>query len=330
MFLKLETNNSDKIRLSIIILASAILLPLLLVVYFTWTGRLEALIEVISNNFAYAKYYSHVSSGLRLMRSGTALTWYILNDITTDIFFLAGVLSAFYADFNKDFRHVPLLLLSWFIFGLISVNMTSTHFGHYYLLLVTPFVAMNASGAVFMSYNLRRDFNFADMTSKIVITVIFIICLLSFDTDTVYQFYGRIIEPYNVRNLQESSLFIKNNTSENDYIWVPVDNKYVYLESERLSPTPYLFVFRHLFIDTFKSKGTDKSKLLLDNLMSKPPKFIVIGTTKGLFEEFNYHVPESVKRWIQDNYHLRVSLNDCIIIENNAFIPHETTSDTGY
>ncbi|MBF0464651.1 MAG: hypothetical protein HQK88_07750 [Nitrospirae bacterium] len=315
LFLKLDLVFKVKMRLGIIFMLALLLPALIIIVYFMREGLFQYLLEVISNNLAYSHYNSYEKTGIESALSGSvrSMNKNILFIITTDVFFVVGATGAFSKRFNREYSHIPMLLLIWFIMGTVSVNLASTQFSHYYLQLIAPFTAVAAAGAVFLADALKRYFNFTARLSFFAVIAAFTLSLFIFDSAMTYQFYERITKPYEKRQEDVCSYYIKNNTTSTDYIWVPSYNKYTYIESGRLSPTSYIYVLNHLFINTFKSKGTEKAENLLKELRENPPKFIVSGDIQYLNEQ----VPAAVTRWIFDNYTLKITLHRCLILQKN-------------
>ncbi|MEO5356241.1 MAG: hypothetical protein H7844_02960 [Nitrospirae bacterium YQR-1] len=318
LFININADIKEKLRLGVIFVSAAILPALLIAAYLTKADLLSYFAEVLSNNLSYSQHYSYKKFGLGVSQiyniAVGMMVKHMLFILSTDFFFLLGVIGSFSKKYNKEYRYAPLVLLIWFIFGTIGVNITITHFAHYYLQLVAPFTALAASGAVFSACTIKRYFHrFPAQLSTIAVIAIFAICLSVFDWPMVDQFYKRIKRPYKERAPEECSLYIKNNSLSTDYIWSPSYNKYTYIESERLSSTSYIYSLKHLFIDTLKSKGTEKEEQVLNELKKNPPKFIVIGN----IVTSEVYIPPTVDSWVKDNYRAKAKFRECLILQRN-------------
>ncbi|MBF0459364.1 MAG: glycosyltransferase family 39 protein [Nitrospirae bacterium] len=283
-------------------LAVGSVLPLIIaIIYFIHTETLNNWLNVIYFNLAASKYGLVHTSAIseRIAASVNIFTKLVLFARTVDIFFAAGVISVFQRSFVREYKHIPVVIVLWFIMSLIAVNIQNNHFNHYYIQVVPGFIMAAASGAAFLMFNLRRVAG--RITSTVSIFAVLILSVIIFDRDIAKTAYDMITSEALTVADEPIAIYIKEHTQKSDAIWVPSYDKYIYLQSGRLSPTKYLFMFPHIFITpTMNETSEEKLRCLREDLQRNPPVFIFITH----LTELDYLGPAGIPQWINNNYTL--------------------------
>jgi len=129
---------------------------------------------------------------------------------------------------------------------------------------------------------------------KQIVQIIVVIMVLWFPYDTFFSvFYSQIIVPY-IKNLRPSynvtlakqlGTWIKDNTESEDYVLVWTANlNQILAYSERKSPSRY---FNPLYASSHSAKQE-----LINDVIHKPPKFILVPRYKGTIHEIEKIIDE--------------------------------------
>ncbi len=300
-------------RLSIFTAGGAI--PLLVAAaWFAITGTLTLWLDVIYFNLTFSthetSYQSPISQKVALsIHAFSTLVWFIR---TVNVFFVLGVISVFQKSFLRKYRYVPLVLPFWFILSLLAVNIQNHHYNHYYIQVMPGFIMTAACGAAWMAFNGKRAFR--PMLSDVLMAAFLILSLLIFD-NTMARAGFNMLTKYAASTVAEDpvSLYIKEHTKDNDTIWVPSYDKYIYLQSGRLSPTKYLFFFGMSFFPGMLETTTQKMASLRADLLKNRPAFIFLTRDN----ELDILSPVGIPQWVKENYTLDSTWYDGQLLRRN-------------
>ena len=185
-------------------------------------------------------------------------------------------------------------IIFWVIWDFLAVNASGNYYGHQLKQLI-PSLAL-ASGIAISTYFQENWFK-APNKRKQTVQIIVIIGVLWFPYDTFSKtLYTKIIVPY-IKNIRPSyneplakqlGTWIKENTESEDYVLVWTDNLNQTLAySERKSPSRY---FNPLYANTQSAKQE-----LTNDVLNKPPKFILTSSNKGAIPEIEGIINEFYK-----------------------------------
>ncbi|MCG6552744.1 MAG: hypothetical protein L7F77_10480 [Candidatus Magnetominusculus sp. LBB02] len=285
-----------------LLLAIGVFLPLILaLIYFIYTGTLMDWLDMFNFNLVLSKDGMLHSAGIteRLANSVSVFTNLVLFAKTVDVFFAVGILGVFQKSFVRQYQYMPVVIVFWFFMSLLAVNIQSNHFNHYYIQLMPGFIMAAACGAAFLTFNLRKYAG--RILSSAAVFAVLTLSIVLFDYDIAKSAYNMLSYEQSSVAEEPIAIYIKERTQTSDTIWVPTYDKYMYLQSGRLSPTKYLFLFPHIFLtQTVKETTEQKERRLREDLQRTPPKFIFMSHAS----ELDYLAPAGIPQWIQNNYTL--------------------------
>ncbi|MBF0553102.1 MAG: hypothetical protein HQK96_00935 [Nitrospirae bacterium] len=301
-------------RFSIFFTAGAAVPLLSALAYFVFTGTLTNWLDVIYFNLTFSthepSYHNPLSQKIALsLHAFSTLVWFIR---TVNVFFALGVISVFQKSFLRKYRYVPLILPIWFILSLLAVNIQNHHYNHYYIQVMPGFIMTAACGAAFMAFNMRRLL--LPALSSVLIAAFLILSLLILD-NTMARAGFNMLTKYTASTVAEEpiSLYIKEHTKDNDTIWVPSYDKYIYLQSGRLTPTKYLFFFGMSFYPGMIETTGEKMASLKADLLKNRPAFIFLKRDN----ELDLLSPAGIPQWVKANYTLDSTWYDGQLLKRN-------------
>ncbi|MBF0402717.1 ArnT family glycosyltransferase [Candidatus Magnetominusculus xianensis] len=277
--------------------AAGAAIPLIIALtYFISTGIFRDWLDVFDHNVVMARErQAAVPLSQMINKRYNAFLSLILYVKTVNIFFTLGVLSIFQRSFLRTNNYIPVVLVSWFTMSFIATNIQGSY-GHYYIMMVPAFIMTALCGAAFLVYNLRRIAG--QISAVVVVVVLFSVSLLTMDYTVISGSFSKLKYTTSKVAVDAVSEYIKEHTKDSDTIWVPSYNKYIYLQSGRLSPTKYLFLLGDTFLPTKIASTEQKMRSLRDNLTSKPPKFIFLESLTQL----TWLQPVGIPEWFYNNY----------------------------
>lgn len=254
-----------------------------------WTEWTDAM----SYNLAYARHLTEsVSFGPRMLRGLMAVSSKLVGQTWTgEVLLLLGVAGACARGFSRRFGHVPRVLVAAFACDLAGVLTSSVPDGHYLMQLVPSFTLLLAAGAALVGYVIGR------LRHRRALAILALVALLAaLDFRALGQYARDLARPSRRAPPTDVSLYVGDHSSEGDTVWAaPGSYSALYLESGRLSPSSYFFIFKHHFLDTWNSSGGEKLERLRTDLRRHPPKFILVSSLPFLEES-------GIMRWIRENY----------------------------
>lgn len=222
------------------------------------------------------------------------------------LFALAGIISVFCLSFIRKYKYLPLIAIASLAMDFYGTMISGRGYGHYHLQLTAPYILVSMFGIAFILHVFKK-------LRFIGIAVVLAIVLLSLNSDKhTYKKYGnQLISPAKKTTGDSVVEYIKANSSKKDSIWMTTGSfsKY-YIESERLSPSKYCFIFDHLFVDTYLSTSEEKIEGIKKDLKRNPPKFIITG-----IDDVKTVNSSKIIDWVYENYtKLSVSEGDAILL----------------
>jgi hypothetical protein len=220
---------------------------------------------------------------------------------------------------NGVLFRVPLTTLAA-VLGLIALTSrdflrrTPRQYGHYYLQLVGSFVLLAACGFAFASWKLEGPRSKLPTASTRVRVVIAVVALAILAFGVVREdVFGRLQAKLAAARRTPSSAIvdaINADARPGDMLWATSgNNSRYYLATGLLSPTRYLFVFDHVFVDSWQSSGEEKLAQLRADLTSSPPRFVIVAEGDASFLESS-----GLFAWITEHY----ERTDVVDVDSNT------------
>lgn len=210
-----------------------------------------------------------------------------------------GVVGLMRRSFVRSRDGLPPVIAASVVLSLLAVSLGGRFFGHYYLFFVPSFVLLCATGIDFVAdlVSSSRRRSGAALACGLL--------LLVPDAADLKEFAGNQAIPAQRWPGHWLSEVIRTKTSPGDLIWAPW-KPLLYVESHRLSPTKWKFVFDIFFTDTPRSTGAEKLARLRADLEARPPRAIVVSALPG-FEPTRaradaFLVRAGLRDWIAANY----------------------------
>jgi hypothetical protein len=161
--------------------------------------------------------------------------------------------------------------------------------------MAPSFILVAASGAAFLAYGLARF-----RAPKAAAAGVILALLLGLDFPACSAFAARLRIPWTHPPISPVSEYIVKHSAPDDTIWAGSGyNAMYYIETGRLSPTRYFYLFDWTLLSTRKSSWRQKREEIAAGIRSHPPKFILgnSGTT-------NYVDVLGLEEWVGRNYAL--------------------------
>ena len=252
------------------------LLPVVFfLVYFGMNGILSDWLDVLSYNYQYAKQSTSLESfWVRWKEHIRVASQFVTGQtITFQLAFLLGIVATGFPAFVKKYGYFPWVCVAAFVLEFIATGISGYPIGHYYLQLVGSYILVGAVGGAFWIDWFQRN-----RLSQFWVLAVFLTSLLVADSVPGQMALRRIVTPPGRSGIGPISQAIRERKKAGDTIWVVVgDNSRYYLETGLLSPTKYIYLFEHLFLDTRNSTREEKQNLIRDQLTLHPPTYIILS-----------------------------------------------------
>lgn len=247
----------------------------LFIAYFLWNRCLIDWIDVLSYNIHYTEFsrqslpwterisrHVHRFFELQLVRSAIIETLIVL-----------GMSSCFFIKFVKEYRYFPWLVLASLLMDWFAASWSGYLIEHYYLQTIPSYILVCASGMAFVSHLARR------WTSTVLWVPICLAVLMAIFDFAFVQFHCvRMLAPSGEARIGPISSAILEHAEEGDTLWCGFgENSEFYFETRLLSPTKYLYIYEHIFLDSYKSSKREKRDTLVHELTAHPPRFMVLS-----------------------------------------------------
>lgn len=281
IFLALPGGQSWKIALrrSLVFLLGSWLPAALFFGYFVGNGIFWDWLDVVSYNIQYSLHSR--PSILLLERVNThigVISKYIAGQtLTFNLAFLLGLAGACYPPFARKYHGLPWLCAAAFLLDCWATMISGYEIGHYYLQVVPSYILVAGVGGALL----------VDLAGRIRFPArgLLMVCLLVFlvlDFVPARDYIKRLSVPAGRAGIGALSQTLREKARAGDTLWCGLgDNAKYYLESGLLSPTRYLYIFEHHFLDSRLSTGQEKRDLLYRELTTHPPAFILLSEAQA-------------------------------------------------
>ncbi len=300
-------NRKQACLLSLYFYAGVILpLGLTLLVFLFW-GNFGDWIDVIHYNLQYVKQ----AEAPQTSQLHQFYTYLIKPCWTLSFFSWLGILSVFFYSFVKKTSHLPWVVLFAFIMDCLATMLSGYDIGHYYLQPAYSYVFLTAIGLAFLWDILKRL-----SVSPLWIILLLFVLLPSLDKDSIMRYKRRVTLPYRDARIGPITQKINETKEEQDQLWASFgEHAKYYVESQLLSPTKYLYIYEHSFLDTFQTTREEKIKRLTNDLKESPPRFIILSSDS--LQRMKRMGLVKLVEWIQSHYQ-----RDWGVQEQNTYLYH--------
>jgi tetratricopeptide (TPR) repeat protein len=285
-------------RRTVVFLMGAVVPGLIFLSYLLWHGAWGEWVDVVAFNLSNnAGAIPRQSEPYLTQVFRMAYTKVFSTLLLTQVAAMLGLAHAVWWLIVKRTLGLPIIVAASALMGLLATSLGGGYSGHYYLFFVPSYILLGASGLAFVVSIKSAGLRWTAVAA--------VLALVIWNLVEVRVFARQLAEPSKRWQGHELSSVIRNNTSPRDEIWVPWA-PLLYMESHRLSPTKWYFVFDHLFIDTPRSSAEEKYRTLKMELEQRPPRVIVLnapvgrGRTRANADAFLRR--SDLKDWIAENY----------------------------
>ncbi|HEX7939671.1 MAG TPA: hypothetical protein VF483_11850, partial [Gemmatimonadaceae bacterium] len=201
--------------------------------------------------------------------------------------------------FVRALDGLPIAIVASTALSLVATALGGRYFGHYYMFFVPSFALLCAWGIASVTDVVSPSRRLS------AVAVLGALALLFVDAKDLGAFTGNLTVPAKRWKGHWLSELVRRNTSPGDLIWTPW-KPLLYVETQHLAPTKWQSVFDSYFVDTPASSTADKFRTLQAELMSNPPRAIVIsalpgaGPTRGPADQFLQR--SGLAPWIASTY----------------------------
>lgn len=213
-----------------------------------------------------------------------------------------GLVAPASRDFLRRTRYVALPVVAMVGADYIGTLISPRQYGHYYLQLVGSFVLLAACGLAFVSWKLEgsRARLLAASTRLRLTVATLVLAVIAFGVvreDVTGRLQAKLAAA-SIEHTSAISTAINNDARPGDMLWATSgNNSRYYLATGLLSPTRYLFVFDHVFVDSWQSSGAEKLAQLRADLAESPPRFVIVAEGDAAFLESS-----GLFDWVTEHY----------------------------
>jgi hypothetical protein len=180
--------------------------------------------------------------------------------------------------FVRRLGGVPVVVAAELAAGVVATGISGRNYAHYYLQIVPAFVLLAVIGLAFLAAEIRRVPGPRGLVPLLACGV-----FLVGDAVPVLHFLQRVARPAVAWQPDAAARYVSTHTTPADPIWAPAGRvTHMYMATDRLSPTRWVYAFGGLFIDTRSSTASAKRAQLREELERTPPRLIVLDPDRLL------------------------------------------------
>lgn len=278
-------------------------------------------LDVLSFNVQYARRsQSSPTFGGSVFAHARAIAQYVARQtVTVHLLAWVGLLGACILPFVKKCGYFP-----WFCLAVVGFDFGATmiggyEIGHYYLQFIPGYILLAASGAAFL-LNIRAS----SLSWKVGVSLFILALFLGFDGRPLSLYRLRLTTPAGKPPLGAISQTILERKKPGDTLWAGRgDNSKFYFETGLLSPSKYIYVYDHLFLDTWLNSGQEKRDCLTGQLMANPPAYIILSRQD--FSHFRGLGLHELMDWIESQYQKDAGVfeegNELFVLRSSSPLP---------
>lgn len=236
---------------------------------------IQSWMDVIFYNFAYAKNslqektaYDQQSWQNVWQHLQHIYAWVLSKTYTFPLLMILGFISCFYRPFLRKTNFLPIIVLMMLILDFCAVVLSGYKIGHYYLQLIPSLMLLSACGIALLTHFSSKQYLFE------IILILIIPCFFIMESNFIQRLQYPMGNP-KIGALSQRLIELKQ---PGDTLWCNLgDNSKYYVESNMLSPTKYLYVFPHSFLDTSLTTGEGRRQEITSDILENPPRFMILS-----------------------------------------------------
>ena len=327
---------ATRVRLGLLALGLAVPVAAF-VVYFLVHGGLRDWLDVIAYNFVYAGADPNHRPLVKRLAVGAVagLHQFTLISWLAMVGAVLGIASIASREFRRRTRGLAVVAAADLALGLVAASLSGRNYGHYFLQLVPAMAMLAVFGVAFVGCRVAKVSSpgrRAAVAGSLILAVGAMVALGEtvrlFGPDGVFLtdlqhhlarvgvrsnpdviarhangqfsgFVGRLAAPMSRWEGDALTRCVQTRAAGKT-VWAPTRfANYVYPHAGVFSPTPRLYVYPHLFVDTPASTAGEKYQQILHDLHTHPPDLIVLWA--GWRNEMN---PDGVETLLDAHYEL--------------------------
>lgn len=278
-------------------IAGAIIPLAAFVIYLLTNSAMKDWIEVLSYNIAYSdgtragEKFMDILEGLKMAHKKM-----IKYTIFIDVAAIVGIIGMFSRRFRAKYKSFYLAVFFCAVLSLMATFVATRYSGHYYLQLIPCYILLSAFGVVFVQEVLPQK-----KTWQLISAVCLLLLVFFLDGSEFKIYHKRLKSSSRPARFSMLTKYIQDNSKPDDKIWIPsLGFTHLYMTTGRASPTKWIYILNHLFIDTWSSTRQEKLDLLRDEIKSDPPRLILVDSRLSHFLKRNGQ--NGLLDWIKANY----------------------------
>lgn len=243
------------------------------ILFFIYLAVNSALVDWF-DVFSYSFYNQETSFNTLMFRICHDLILFPNNKLlnTSPLFFFLcsiAVISILDRNFLIKYRYIAVFLLAGFIFDNIGSLISSREYNHYKMQVVPSLILLSSIGLKFIISNTLKQ-EYKCKLGKLAFLFIFFLIISKPNIEYYYKNFGADIKTITKTKISEYILRQKNNA---DSIWAP-SYPYINVETGLTSPSKYIYILKHLFINTRYTTREQKIKFAKEAIIKSPPSYI--------------------------------------------------------
>jgi hypothetical protein len=200
--------------------------------------------------------------------------------------------------FERQTRWVPAALAGALAADFVGALLSGRRFGHYYMQLVPAFALMGAVGAAYLNDRMGDRRRLARAGLPLLAAA----CVLLWDFRPLTRWVSRIAMPFRTPEPTALDAYVREHTGPDDAIWAPQGPTGIYFDTERCSPTRYLYLYPFLIADTWRSSAGDKCARIRRDLEGRPPRLLILPEECGAPADALRYLGADTADWIGRHY----------------------------
>jgi hypothetical protein len=262
-------------------LAGAVLPLIAVVSYFAAHGALGDWLAAVEYNSVYAGMRRQRPAPEILLENARVLYLRVCTtSVAAQVAFVLGVVASVRhgSGLSAFGRWFPVLAAADFLANFVATSLSARFFEHYYMQNVASYLLVAATGVMWL---VRRTATVGVPARRCMLVFVLLACLLDRRSlaALAQQLTGPVDVPGAARCVSDDRIaaYILRHSRPGDTIWAADEHGgRVYMQTGRDSPTRYLYVMDHLFIDTRTSSRRQKLDVLRGELARRMPEFVLL------------------------------------------------------
>ena len=317
--------------------------------YFTWHSALMDWMKVVAYNFSYSAINQTTIGSLIERTFFFAVERVFYQSFLCLMISFAGIWSLVKLPYQRAMRFFPCVAGFSMLFAIVAAGLPNMHFGHYYMMIVPVWVLFVVSGANWVMRGIGPVRGWVDSltarlktqslltrSSRLFATAVVCLLMLVFlpiTRSVILRSAGQeYVLPRSVSLMLNGATHYRSSECmkgllpievlRREGLWAQGGYCRYYAECGVLSPTPYIYAFDHLFLDTALESKEERLAVFRRNLEVRPPAALVMGW-------FSASLPED-DEFLMNTYTrvLRPSIAEIVFVRNDlvAMVMKNTNS----